>query len=77
MAHAYKWFSEYYTYFVESGNTTCINIPTEQSAFRKAREYSMVRGEIADVYGRDWETDLPHLIARAKNGRVYRLKERA
>ena len=76
MSHAYRWFSSYYTYFVESENTTCINIPTEQSAFRKAREYSMIRGT-AEIYGRDWETDLPYLIARAKNGRVYRLKERA
>ena len=76
MAHAYRWFNAYYTYFVESGKTTCINITTEQTAVRKAREYSMVWGS-ADIYGRDLETDLPCLIARAKNGRVYRLKERA
>ena len=71
----YNWLGKYYTYFVEAGNTACINISTEKNAFNKGREYSMIYGT-ADIYGRDYDTDLPYMIARARNGRVYRLKER-
>lgn len=65
----------YYEYSVQSSNNTCINIRTRNDAYRKAREYSIINGT-ADVYGRDWQTDIRYMIARAKNGRVYTVKER-